>query len=100
MTKLLRGSLQLHLPVARHRGQSQSQSYRERTHEGYARVERGKAEGIEQRSGRCHKGHDTAHDPRPPVPIHTRHAIVGHIRPPKTKLLRERSSLHNAPDSL
>eukprot|EP00955_Chlamydomonas_euryale_P066940 359697-Chlamydomonas_euryale.AAC.1 len=35
----------------------QSQSYRERTHEGYACVERSKAEGIKERAGHRHKGH-------------------------------------------
>eukprot|EP00955_Chlamydomonas_euryale_P061503 358057-Chlamydomonas_euryale.AAC.4 len=46
--------------------EGQSQSYRERTHEGYARVERSKTEGIKQRVGRCHKGHAIAHGIEPP----------------------------------
>eukprot|EP00955_Chlamydomonas_euryale_P104023 365535-Chlamydomonas_euryale.AAC.59 len=36
---------------------SESQSYRERTQEGYACVERSMAEGIKQRAGHCHRGH-------------------------------------------
>eukprot|EP00955_Chlamydomonas_euryale_P064063 358848-Chlamydomonas_euryale.AAC.5 len=36
-----------------HQQQSQGQSYRERTHEGYACVERNMAEGTEQRAGHC-----------------------------------------------
>eukprot|EP00955_Chlamydomonas_euryale_P088714 364406-Chlamydomonas_euryale.AAC.11 len=39
--------------------QSQSQSYRERTHKGYAGVERSKTERIKQRAGCCHKGSTT-----------------------------------------
>eukprot|EP00955_Chlamydomonas_euryale_P005030 53602-Chlamydomonas_euryale.AAC.5 len=48
------------------RSESESQSYRERTHEGYACVERSTADGIEQRPGRCHKRHATAHGPERP----------------------------------
>eukprot|EP00955_Chlamydomonas_euryale_P012275 131977-Chlamydomonas_euryale.AAC.2 len=59
------------LPEATHKGlpvfQSQSHSYRERTHDGYACVERSKAEGIKQRAGRCHNGHAIAHGPEPPL---------------------------------
>eukprot|EP00955_Chlamydomonas_euryale_P042690 352399-Chlamydomonas_euryale.AAC.7 len=33
-----------------------NQSYRERTHEGYACIERSKTEEIKQRGGICHKG--------------------------------------------
>eukprot|EP00955_Chlamydomonas_euryale_P064882 359094-Chlamydomonas_euryale.AAC.29 len=40
----------------------QSQSYRERTHEGYAYVERSVAEGIRQPAGHCHKGHAMVND--------------------------------------
>eukprot|EP00955_Chlamydomonas_euryale_P042923 352454-Chlamydomonas_euryale.AAC.3 len=40
-----------------------SQSYRERTHEGYACDERSMAEGIKQRAGRCHKGHVISYGP-------------------------------------
>eukprot|EP00955_Chlamydomonas_euryale_P089663 364484-Chlamydomonas_euryale.AAC.4 len=36
-------------------GQSQSQRYRERIHEGYACVQRGETEEIKERAGRCHK---------------------------------------------
>eukprot|EP00955_Chlamydomonas_euryale_P007413 78739-Chlamydomonas_euryale.AAC.2 len=43
-----------------------SQSYRERTHDGYSCVERSKTEGVKQRAGRCHKGNATAHAPEPP----------------------------------
>eukprot|EP00955_Chlamydomonas_euryale_P042173 352225-Chlamydomonas_euryale.AAC.4 len=35
--------------------------YRKQTHEGFASVERSKAEGIKQRAGGCHKGHASAH---------------------------------------
>eukprot|EP00955_Chlamydomonas_euryale_P003556 38105-Chlamydomonas_euryale.AAC.3 len=38
----------------------QSQNFKERTHEGYACVERSKTEGINQRAGRCRKGPATA----------------------------------------
>eukprot|EP00955_Chlamydomonas_euryale_P062227 358313-Chlamydomonas_euryale.AAC.12 len=46
--------------------QSQSDFYRERTHEGFTCDERSKAEGIKQGAGRCHKGHAVAHGPEPP----------------------------------
>eukprot|EP00955_Chlamydomonas_euryale_P074745 362120-Chlamydomonas_euryale.AAC.6 len=46
---------------------SLSQLYGERTHGGYACVERSKAEGIKQRGGCCHKGHAIAHGPEPCV---------------------------------
>eukprot|EP00955_Chlamydomonas_euryale_P045732 353223-Chlamydomonas_euryale.AAC.3 len=46
--------------------QSQSQSHRERTHEGYACIERSKTEGIKQRAGHRPKVHATAHGPEPP----------------------------------
>eukprot|EP00955_Chlamydomonas_euryale_P116431 366416-Chlamydomonas_euryale.AAC.8 len=39
-------------PASRPDGQSQSQSYRERTYAGYACVERSQAEGIKQQAGR------------------------------------------------
>eukprot|EP00955_Chlamydomonas_euryale_P078948 363222-Chlamydomonas_euryale.AAC.6 len=45
---------------------SQSQRYRERTHEGNACVECSKTEGIKQRAGRCHRGNATACSPEPP----------------------------------
>eukprot|EP00955_Chlamydomonas_euryale_P066163 359468-Chlamydomonas_euryale.AAC.5 len=41
-------------------------SYRERTHKGYACVERSKTKAIKQRAGRCHKVNATAHVPEPP----------------------------------
>eukprot|EP00955_Chlamydomonas_euryale_P110168 365984-Chlamydomonas_euryale.AAC.3 len=43
--------------------QIQSQSYRQRTHEGYACVECSKAGRIKQRARRCHKGHVTGATP-------------------------------------
>eukprot|EP00955_Chlamydomonas_euryale_P117740 366494-Chlamydomonas_euryale.AAC.10 len=54
---------QWHVPW---RGRSQSQSYRERTHEEHACIERSMAKGINQRAGRCHKGHAIAFSPEPP----------------------------------
>eukprot|EP00955_Chlamydomonas_euryale_P100342 365277-Chlamydomonas_euryale.AAC.4 len=59
-------------------GNCQSQGDRERSHEGYACVERSKAEGIKHRAGAlthtglgcCHKGHTIAPGPEP---THTKH---------------------------
>eukprot|EP00955_Chlamydomonas_euryale_P080510 363429-Chlamydomonas_euryale.AAC.28 len=45
---------------------SQSQRYRERTHEGCACIERSKTDGMKQWAGRCHAGHATAPSPEPP----------------------------------
>eukprot|EP00955_Chlamydomonas_euryale_P018929 201872-Chlamydomonas_euryale.AAC.7 len=64
---LLSCALEDHLSAPGHpTSQSQSQSYRERTHEGYACVERSEVEGINQRAGRCHKGHAIVQGPEPP----------------------------------
>eukprot|EP00955_Chlamydomonas_euryale_P109895 365965-Chlamydomonas_euryale.AAC.7 len=49
------------MPVNQMRILDIGQSYRERTHEGYACVECSMAEGIKQRAGHCHKGHANAH---------------------------------------
>eukprot|EP00955_Chlamydomonas_euryale_P102064 365390-Chlamydomonas_euryale.AAC.23 len=45
--------------------QSQSQTFRELTHKGYACVERSMAKGIKQRAGHCHKGQAIAYGPEP-----------------------------------
>eukprot|EP00955_Chlamydomonas_euryale_P080186 363391-Chlamydomonas_euryale.AAC.6 len=61
------------------RFQSQSQSYRERTHKGYACVEHSMAEGIKQRAGHCQKGHAIADGPEPPHTNPTRPTAVRYM---------------------
>eukprot|EP00955_Chlamydomonas_euryale_P018820 200775-Chlamydomonas_euryale.AAC.5 len=65
---------------------SESESYRGRTREWYACVERSKTEGIKQRAGRCHKRKIAALHPETPIPAPPCHQDVSTGRKAATAL--------------